>query len=86
MTTTFRPTALAAGTAFATLMSALVVLSTQDTATPTVHELPRVVITGQVVRDEAPRIVQLPRVVITGQRTPADTAMAQAGRASADGV
>lgn len=33
----------------------------------TVHELPRVVVTGTVVRDAPPAVVQLPRVVVTGR-------------------
>lgn len=86
MTPSIRSTSLAAATALATVVSALVVLSSLDAATPTVHELPRVVVTGQVLRDQGPRIVELPRVVVTGQRVPADTAIAQTRRDAASGV
>jgi hypothetical protein len=67
MTTTLRTTALAATTAFATVLTALVLGSTSGQAgeAPVVHQLPRVVVTGQVQR-ATPVIAELPRVVVTG--------------------
>ena len=70
-------------TLFATIVSALVLTSTQGQARDeassaaaaraalpvVVHQLPRVVVTGRVQRAEATRIVELPRVVVTGRRT-----------------
>lgn len=52
-----------------------------------VHQLPRVVVVGQVTRSAAaPTVVQLPRVVVTGRRVVApDTAVAQADRHPAAG-
>jgi hypothetical protein len=92
MTASIRTTtALAIGTTLATLVSAVVLSTLAPAETLVVHELPRVVVTGQVQRDAAPRVVELPRVVVTGRRvdstgTPASTAMAQAGRIAASGV
>lgn len=69
-------------TLFATIVSALVLTSTQGQARDdadravtqrvqpvVVHQLPRVVVTGRVQRAEPARIVELPRVVVTGRRT-----------------
>lgn len=70
-------------TLFATIVSALVLTSTQGQARDdagsaastqrvhpvVVHQLPRVVVTGRVQRAETARIVELPRVVVTGRRT-----------------
>lgn len=69
-------------TLFATIVSALVLTSTQGqardeaargSAAPSahgivVHQLPRVVVTGSVQRTETARVVELPRVVVTGRR------------------
>lgn len=75
MTTSLRTTALAAGTAFAALVTALVLGSTSGQAgeAPVVHQLPRVVVTGQVQR-ATPVIAELPRVVVTGTVQAARTA------------
>lgn len=64
--TTLRTSLLAAATVLATLASA-VILSAADPAPMVVHDLPRVVVTGQVQRDVIAQVVQLPRVVVTGQ-------------------
>ncbi len=52
-----------------------------------VHQLPRVVVVGQVSRSTATQtVVQLPRVVVTGRRAAVpDTAVAQADRTPAAG-
>lgn len=54
-----------AAAALALLAAAGAALSSPQVS-PTVHELPRVVVTGKVVRDAQPAVAQLPRVVVTG--------------------
>ena len=72
-TSTFLTFATAAtlGTVCVTVISALVLTSApgQVQASAEVHELPRVVVTGQVQRSDTVRIAQLPRVVVTGRIT-----------------
>jgi hypothetical protein len=78
MTASIRTTVLAAGTALATVASALV-LSSLDSGPVVVHELPRVVVTGEVQRVTT-QVVQLPRVVVTGQVQRAAPQVAQLPR------
>lgn len=73
--------ALATGTLFASFISALVLSSTSTgvgarevklparAAQTVVHQLPRVVISGQVRRVAPAPVVELPRVVVTGRRS-----------------
>lgn len=61
------------GTVCVTVISALVLTSAPGQVQATageVHQLPRVVVTGQVQRGDAVRVAQLPRVVVTGRVTP----------------
>ena len=77
MTTKIRTAALFASTALASLITVLVLSSTSSQAQPgaQVQQLPRVVITGQVVRPAATlAVVDLPRVVVTGRVQPVVTA------------
>ena len=49
-----------------------------------VHQLPRVVVTGEVQRSQVAQIVELPRVVVTGRRVDAtSTTVAQDDPANA---
>ncbi len=66
-TASIRTAALFAGTALVTIVSAVVLGSApgQPIAQAEVHELPRVVVTGQVQR--ATPVAELPRVVVTGR-------------------
>ena len=75
MTRSIRTTALAASTAFATVVTVLVLGSTSGQAgqATVVHQLPRVVVTGQVQRS-ATVIAELPRVVVTGVKQATRTA------------
>jgi hypothetical protein len=89
MTALFRSTALIASIAVAGFVT-VGPLALGEAASPSLHEvhqLPRVVVVGQVSRSTAqPTVVQLPRVVVTGRRTVApDTALAQADRQPAAG-
>jgi hypothetical protein len=78
MTTQIRTAAVFASTALATVITALVLSTTtssQAQVSPSVQQLPRVVITGKVVRPAAaPAVIELPRVVVTGHVQPVLTA------------
>lgn len=85
-------TAAVLGTVCVTVISALVLTAAPGgvQASGEVHQLPRVVVTGQVQRSEASHIAQLPRVVVTGRVVTPTTApsplLAKAGESTAAGA
>jgi hypothetical protein len=86
MTTLTRTAALIASIAIGGLVTVgpLALGGLSSLAHSEVHQLPRIVVTGQVTRSTA--AVQLPRVVVTGRRVVGpDTAVAQADRNPAAG-
>jgi hypothetical protein len=89
MTTQIRTAAVFASTALATVITALVLssASSQAEVSTQVHQLPRVVVTGKVVRPAAtPLMIELPRVVVTGRKIDIDAKLVAQTAARGEGV